>query len=170
MSSLLQKPENTAALADFITKQLNMGHDYTGMWSVPDLLYESLNDLNCSDGYGFFDTKRVYNALVDLNISAWSGRYNEPDDLERVPYKANPIATHAEYIGAKEEHGCRIEGHYKISAWHYKIYKMLQFFNYQCEEDKTWHNPLHKGLVELARSLAEFIAMNSYIYNGLDWE
>ena len=57
-----------------------------------------------------------------------------------------------------------------VEAWHYRVFKMLQFFIYQCTEDIADETELYKGLQELENALAAFIIQNSAQYIAQDWE
>lgn len=169
MSSMIQKTENTAAIADYIARLLNMGFDTNGM-SAPETLGRELDDLGCSDR-GYFEESKIYEALVNLNYAAYLGRYPDKNADPAPEYKRHDISARAEYThGEPDEHGYYNNAHFVIAGWHYKIYKMIQFFNYQCCEDATHENKLYKAMKELETDLAQFIVANTAEYNALRWE
>ncbi len=169
MSSMIQKTENTAAIADYIARLLNMGFDTNGM-SAPETLGRELDRLGCNNR-GYFEESKIFEALVNLNYTAYLGRYPE-QDAEPVPeYKRNDISARAEYThGEPDANGYYNEAHFVISEWHYKIYKIIQFFNYQCSEDATENNALYKAMNDLETALAKFIVANTAIYAAQRWE
>lgn len=172
MSCLIQKPENTAALADWMQKLLDMSYEYSGMFA-PANLSVVLRNLGCCDNYGYYCKERIYNALVDLNYKAYAERYrlDGKSEYSRTPYASNPVAKRVEWVaGRKNSDGFYTNGHHKISSWHYKILKMLHFFCYQCNEDATNNSDLYKALKELENALADFIVVNSDDYCNLEWE
>ena len=161
MSCMIQKPENTAAIADYIAKLCNMSTDYNGMICPPESLVNCLNFDYGVTKPGYFDEELIYNALAGLNAAAYNGRYEKGgNSFEIIPYKPHPIACRVGYDN----------GHSIVAPWHYKMLKMIQFFNYQCAEDATYKSDLHKAMKELESTLAMFIVMNSEDYHSLRWE
>lgn len=157
MSCMIQKPENTAAIAEYIAHLLNMGFDFCGM-SAPESLF---NELDTCKHVGYYEESEIYKKLRDLNRAAYVGRYpQEIIDTSDVNYKENTIDRRAEWTGE----------HWNIENWHYQMLKMIQFFNYQCEEDATINDPLHKAMEQLEKALMQFIVMNSEEYNAQPWE
>lgn len=175
MSCLIQKPENTASIAEYIERLLNMDYQTNGI-SAPESLTKVLFDLKCSDerpfaGRYFFHAEKIYKVLVTMNHAAYLNRYTAPD-AERVPeYKENRISKQTEYTpGEKGENGFYKDGHFKIVSWHYKLFKMIQFYNYQCLEDPTCETDLYKAMKDLESALALFIIQNSEQYTAQDWQ
>ena len=158
MSCLIQKPENTAAIADFIAELANVGYNGNGI-VLPSVLHRELVNLGCYKD-GWFEPKLIYMALTALNYNAYEGRYPDNGKVYPVPYKENNIRKMVVWDN----------GRYKIEKWHYRMLKMIQFFNYQCEEEATYNTDLHKGMQDLENTLALFIIQNSAIYKGLRWE
>lgn len=156
MSCMIQKPENTAAIAEYISHLLNMGFDFCGM-SAPESLFHELDECNIR---GYYEESEIYEKLRDLNRAAYVGRYPDGLIVESMGYKENTIDSRAEWTGE----------HWEIKNWHYKMLKMIQFFNYQCEEDATINDPLHKAMEQLEKALMQFIVMNSAQYNAQPWE
>lgn len=172
MSCMIQKPENTAMIASYIARLLNMGHEVNGM-SCPEKLGRTLYDLGCSDKYHFFNTEKIYNKLIEMNHTAWLGRYSKIYITEYYEY----ITEYYEYKDRQDDISKHIE--YKcennkpqfiIKEWHYKMLKMIQFYNYQCNEDATCKSDLYKGMKELEKRLCYFIVENSTEYINQEWE
>jgi hypothetical protein len=154
---MIQDSKNTAAIAAYVADLLNMGYDRNGM-CAPETLATALKYLDCSTR-GFFDDDKIYYALASLNYAAYSGRYGQNVCHEIPAYEANDIS---EYIGYSA-------GHFVISEWHFRIYKMIQFYNYQCDEDATRKTDLLAGMKALEMELAQFIIANSDLYRELPW-
>ena len=160
MSCMIQKSENTAAIAGFIEELLNMGFDYHG-FEPPKSLAEALKDLACYDKDGFFSAKKIYYELARLNYMAYTERYQMPCISREIPeYKKVSLSARKEYANH----------HYIIADWHYRIYKMIAFFNYQCDEDATASTALYKATRDLEDRLAAFIVQNTEAYNQFYWE
>lgn len=169
MSCLIQKPENTAAIANYIGRLLNLSYESNGM-SCPESLGRTLESLNCADGR-YFEESRIYEELVKLNHAAYMGRYPDKEEIEITPYKSNDISSRIEWErGELDKSGYYNHSHYSIKDWHYKIFKMIQFLIYQCEEDTTYSSDLLKGLKDLEKALSEFIVMNNEIYVKESWQ
>ena len=166
MSCLIQSPENTAAIADYIASLLNHDFSCNGM-TCPESLQRELDRLNCFKR-GCYERQAIYKALTDLNVSAYNGRYNE--NATPRPYKTNSIYRLCEHDhGIKGENGFYKYQHFIVAEWHYKILKMIQFFIYQCSEDNTDSTPLYKGMTDLEHELANFIVENSLPYVMQEW-
>lgn len=172
MSVIMQKPENTAALADFLAKLLNNGKFYFEM--EPD---SRLKDVfaDCRDGYdpqiyhihlGDFDASKIYTKLVIMNQRAKS------DKSEIVPYKEHVVCGRTGYIyETKNSKGEVVEtAHFRIDNWHFQIYKMLSFYNMQCKIYALYDDPLCIELAKLENQLGDFILRNSKQYNRIKWE
>lgn len=157
MSCMIQKPENTAAIAGFIGELLNMGYEVHGM-TAPRELYEVLEKLGCSDTCNFFSDSKIYEQLATLNATAYNGRYNST--TKTFSYFENKITEFPSYVN----------GHFSVMDWHFKMLKMVQFFNYQCTEDATVSHPLYKAMKKLENSLFRFIVENSENYRAVSWE
>lgn len=175
MSCIIQDPKNTAAIADYIERLLNMDYQTNGV-SVPESLARVLFTLKCSDaipfaGRYFFDAEKIYKVLVTMNHGAYLNRYTAPG-AERVPeYKPNRISKQTEYApGEKDENGFYKDGHFIIESWHYQLFKMIQFYNYQCLEEPIDKTDLYKGMADLESALALFIIQNSEQYTAQPWQ
>ncbi len=163
MSCMIQKPENTAAIASYIARLLNRDYQFNGM-SLPESLGRELGDLSCSDRYGYFDASKIFEALTKLNHAAWLGRY--PDNVEeRMPqYVPNDISGNVGNI--LDGYG----SHFVVAEWHYKMYKLISFFNYQCDGKSVADTKLYKGMCDFENALARFIVSNSPDYVNQPWE
>ena len=159
MSCMIQKSENTAAIAAYIARLLNMGYDANGM-EAPETLRKALREAGCYVRY-YWEPEKIYKTLVSLNHAAFSGRYSGRYDENCivVEYKENDISAHVRY-----------NEHFLVEKWHYRIHKMIQFFNYQCLEDATRNTDLFNGMRELETRLAQYIVMNNDISASLPWE
>ena len=158
MSCMIQKPENTMQIAEYIAGLLNMGYNYFGM-DAPEELREALSD--CGDIHGFFSEEKIYIKLVELNRAAYNGRYDHPVyDTWIMPFKSHNVYKPHEWK----------DGHYVLDNWHFKIFAMIQFFNYQCGEDATYDTPLYKAMNTLKNRLALFIVTNTEEYSAQAWE
>ena len=157
MSCMIQLPENTAAIADFVAGLLNMGsaYEYFG-FEAPEGMGLCLHDCRKA---GRYEEALIYNALASLNLAAYLGRYPEEDDYSIADYKPSRIHKRVDYTG----------GEFVVDEWHYKILKMIQFFNYQCFEDATHEHPLFKAMQELENVLYRFIVNNTGIMSRLPW-
>ncbi len=157
MSCMMTKTENVAAIASYIRRLLNVDFRCNGM-SCPESLGNELWRLGCRKG-GFYFDENIFNELMKLNYAAYLGRYPAAGDVSIPAYEHNDISQYTEY--EKE--------HFVIAKWHYKMYKLISFFNYQCCEDATSNSELYKGMCELESALARFIVTNTEDYVLMDW-
>lgn len=158
MSCMIMSAKPLASLADFITSLLNAGYNYFGM-EAPSNLYRALD--NCADKWGIYSERAVYDALHDLNVRAYNGRYKR-ENADEGSYPAYAPNT------AHRPREC-VEHHEKVMPWHFLIEKRLAFLTYQCCEDATYDTPLYKALVELEHQLDTFIVQNSNAWQSLEW-
>ena len=154
MSAFIMNPETIASLADYIDSLNSMGFDYFG-YSIPMELNQALN-LTTRIG----NETIIFNALYSLNVRAVNGRYNdnEPEEIEKP--KNYPTLYHPRDYK---------NGHDLIKPWHYKLFKTLQCFIYQCCEDATINDPLYKALERLEHVIAFYIVQNQEEYTKAPW-
>ena len=156
MSCFVMQPRALAALAQGLETVLNSGYNFAG-FEAPTTLYNALGD--CSDKYGFYEEKKIFTALYDLNMAAYAGRYKEeaepaPDWPDNVPR----LLTRPEY-----------NGFWNPSAEYWKYYKLLDCLIYQTSEDATRENPLYLALLDFSRIFAAYLVRNNAAYNTAEW-
>lgn len=187
MSCLIQKPENTAAIADFIDTLMDIGgggHSYEvyGI-SCPTEIYKQFSDCKEEGGFGHYVDK-IYEKLRRMNYLAYEGRYDgkEPghissdDFMDFEPYKSNQLAKRAEYLCYEVEGDDKymrptlMINRFRVEKWHYKILKYLHFYLYQISEDPIYNSEFYKAIEELNDELTSFIVRNQPEYAELQWE
>jgi len=156
MSSMIQKPENTAAIAAYIARIINTAYDSNGI-QAPEKLENVLFCFGCKVG-GVFEEKRIYEQLARLNYAAYNGRYRTAEAPDE--YQPHDISHRAEWEN----------GRFIVADWHYKLFKMIQFYNYQCAEDVTRGDLLREAMEAFEKALALFIVENSAAYAAQNWE
>lgn len=142
MSCLMTRPESIATLAETISRVSHSGYELYGI-STGAKLWTALRDLGCSNDFGYLDAKPVAEALHRVNVAAYNGRYEEHQQPDTVP-DYNNIKP------AFDVPRCRYDGRWIYDDPHYRFAGLLDFFNYQCEEDATRNNLLCVGLREFA--------------------
>lgn len=156
MSCFVMEARALAALARGMETILDLGYNYAG-FEAPAALAEALKD--CCDNCGFFEEKKIFAALFDLNMQAYAGRYKEetepaPEWPDNVPcLLARP--TYNRY--------------YQPGADFWKYLKLLDCLIYQITEDATHAAPLRAALVDFSRTLAGYLARNCAAYDSAEW-
>lgn len=156
MSCFVMEPRALAALARGLEPVLNSGYNFAG-FEAPAKLAEALQD--CRDAYGYYEEKKIFTALYDLNMAAYAGRYEEeaepaPEWPDNVPRLLKRPAYN---------------GYYKPGADFWKYYKLLDCLNYQVCEDATYNHALTKGLIDFSHVLAAYLASNCAAYENAKW-
>lgn len=157
MSCFIMNAETIGTLAASLEKVLNMGFNFFG-FEAPGSLFNALRD--CENPRGFFDEKKIYAALYELNSRAYCARYKEEsaDDLPKVDFNRCNIVKRAEY-----------NNHLIVAKWHYQLLKILDCFIYQVSEDVTRSHALTLALKDMRLVLMAFIIHNNDIYANLPW-
>lgn len=153
MSCFVMQDRALATIAETVSAVCNMGFNYFG-FDVPRSLADAVE--SCRDRYGYCKEEKLYTALYALNVRAYAGRYNRPEDLTAPAYSP------AKLIEPRE---C-VDHHEKIKPWHYQLAKLLDCYLYQTAEDATTEDPMRKGLADLLRTLQAFIVRNSNEYHS----
>ena len=152
------KAEALALIAEGIEKGLNMGYNFLGL-DAPDSLFRELRD--CADRYGFYDNLAIFRRLYDLNARAYSGRYPydpadpTPPEMPVLP----PLLHHVEWDGEK----------HLLTVEHFKYFKMLDCFIYQCAEDATCKDPLFLAVKDWHKDWMRFLIRNNPTFAALPW-
>ena len=160
MSCFIMDEKSVSILANFVGDLMNCGYTMFGM-GAPASLWESLKD--CEGKYYYFETQKIFNRLMDLNVRAFKGRYEDwhNEDIKNAyGYDVNAV----DY-----EHGKYEEGHWLVEKWHYRMAKRLEYFIYQCSEDATWNDNLFKSLKELQTELFAWMVRNHAFYQEAEW-
>ena len=164
MSVILLADYKIMQIAAFITDISMRGCENYGL-SLPEDLARELRD--CRDYYGDLDAYKVYRKLFNLNYAAYAGRYKDAEELEALPKapEFKPIHHMIERIHDEEAR----RWYDDIQPWHYELLKLIQAFNYQCDSDATYQEPLFKGLKSLETALMSQIVMNNPNYVRAAW-
>lgn len=169
MSCVVQKVENTARLAEFITMLANSrGKAYSGIVS------ESLRAaFDVSGVYGDLSAAKVFAALREMNLRAYAGRYRmeyDPVEIEEYAPAGGDNLRPEWDAGEPDGRGNYCRGHWKITPAHFQMYQTAEFYLYQCGEDATDGTPLYKGMEEFVSEFAAFIVHNLPEYVGASWQ
>lgn len=156
MSCFVMEPRAIAALARGLESILDIGYNYAG-FEAPATLYNALED--CRDRYGYFEEKRIFTALYNLNMAAYAGRYK----VEAEPAPEWP--DNVPYLLARPAYN----GYYQPGADFWKYYKLLDCLIYQTSEDATYNNALYKALLDFSRVLAAYLVRNCAAYDAAEW-
>lgn len=156
MSCFIMEPRALAALARGMESVLNSGYNFAG-FEAPATLSEALE--NCRDNYGFFEEKRIFTALYDLNMTAYAGRYKEETEpAPEWPDNVPRLLTRPAY-----------NGYWNPGADFWKYYKLLDCLIYQTTEDATHKHALYTALCDFSRVFAAYLVRNSAAYDGAGW-
>ena len=157
MSSFILSTQSHATLANALEFILTSGFNRFG-FEAPESLHEALRD--CRDRYGYYEAKKIYNRLYNLNVAAYTGRYSitmpaDPvPDMPEVPQLIQP----REY-----------DRHEVLLPWHYQFCKLLDCLIYQTYEDATCNDPLHLALFDFSRVYKSFLVANTPEYHSAPW-
>jgi hypothetical protein len=94
-----------------------------------------------------------------LNYLALNSRYN--DDIEEV---TTDNITFPQWDKASWQNGF-----WKMPKSRIQLFKTLQFFIYQCSEDKAIETPLYKALNNIKNDLMYTILSNTAEYESAIW-
>lgn len=156
MSCFIMETRAIAALARGMETILNSGYAFAG-FEAPAALAEALED--CRDKYGYYEEKRIFTALYDLNAAAFAGRYKEEQEpAPEWPDNVPRLLTRPAY-----------NGYYQPGADFWKYYKLLDCLIYQTSEDATRDNALYKALLGFSRVLAAYLVRNCAAYDAAEW-
>lgn len=157
MSCFILESKSLAILAEGIEKTLNMGYNYMGM-DAPEALREALAD--CADNRGFYERKKIFLRLYELNAQAYDSRYSTaPADYIPECPDIPTVIKRAEYKNY----------HHTVTTTHYKYANLLDCYLYQCLEGKTPEEPLFQGLEAFKRTWYSYIVRNSDEYAAASW-
>lgn len=157
MSCMMTNPRELSTLAAYVSDILNQAElrgTVEGVKRItpPRTLRDALE--GCRDGGGRFDETMIYNALYMLNSDAYSGRYKDaPAAGEIEP----PVG-----VSINDDEATRGE-------WMPRLYFLLKFFVYQCNEDATEGRPLLRGMSELCDTVAHVLANDAAKASGCKW-
>lgn len=169
---MIQKSENTAKLAEFISMCGNSRRESYG-YIVPESLLTALDAVGARDNFGYCNPEKVYYALCDLNFKAYSGRYEgryEPGEISEYKYSGGDALRPVWDCGEPDERGNYGRGHWTITPEHFQMYKTAQFFCYQCDEDTTYTDTLFVAMKQFESNFAAFIVGNLPEYMGAKWQ
>lgn len=159
MSCFVLNDKALAALARGMETALNGGYNLLG-FDAPAALGEALAD--CVDTWGFFQEKKIFQALHALNMAAYCGRYK---DEQPTPPPAWPELEEVPRLLQRPEY-C---GHWVPGPGFWQYLKLLDCLVYQVSEDATYNAPLRLALVEFSRALAGYLARNNAVYHAAPW-
>lgn len=180
MSIMIQRKENTAAIANFIQALITMGggnsFDYFGM-EKPNSLVRAFADVRMNPYDWYVNERPIYLRLRTINYVCYEEKYKDSVEVQNAdinsanfedyePFKDNVIYKRVEY-------SFNGNNHYVVDSWHYKMLKMIQFYLYQCEEEYIKDVPefvaVIEALKEVEQMLMRFIVMNSNEYCKYEW-
>lgn len=169
MSCLIQKSENVAIIATFISRLLNQGFNSFGFSADRDVI---MAFRDCQ-GRGFYNDRMIYEKLYEANFKAYNKRYENSKshtymefswefykDTEAYAYNEVDIWEHRVFSS---------DGHDIPQEWHYKVLKSIQFLLYQVADNGN-EDPIYKALESLQATLAMYIITNSEKYRKIKWE
>lgn len=161
MSCFILEPKALAAIANGLELLLNRGYNYCGL-EAPCSLYNALRD-TCVDNYSFYSAKKIYEELYKLNQLAYNTCYKELENKEAPPIDVDKyhILTQSEY----KTDG----GYYDVCPGHYRYYKLVCCYVYQCSDAPTGSSALLTAMVEVMRRFATFIVVNCTEYATAPW-
>ena len=152
--------DRIAQLADFIAALANMGFNFFG-YSIPESLNREL--MGCYER-GFMEESKVFERLFDLNNRSVSGRYGA-DHKQETP----EMPTVKRIFHERKKNPDFKEWLELVEPWHLELFKLLQCFIYQCDEDSTYKDPLKVALEDLERVMAYHIICNHPYYKKATW-
>lgn len=165
MSCFIVKSETVSTLSDFLACLLNNGYNYFG-FSAPESLHIELQ--NCRER-GYYQERKIFQALSELNRYAYIGRYEEEAGyIPASEYKENAKHKPAEYgpMNPKDSFGGYTV---QVQPWHYEMMNHIDCFLYQCMEEPAKRTDLFKSLEELQMIMAFFIARHNQTYTSHKW-
>lgn len=171
MSCFIMDYRALATLARGIERLLNTGYETNG-FEAPTALYLALD--GCRDKFGFFEERKIFAALYDLNGRAYCGRYPDetqtpcppwPGDLLEDPDHPERPTEPAQLLRRPEWMG----GYWQPAPDTWKFLKLIDCFNYQTLEDATQYDALRVAMEKLAHALTGFLARNCDVYNAAKW-
>lgn len=164
MSCMIQKKENVAIIAAFISRLLNHGYNSFG-FEADICVFDAFKD--CQNA-GFYNDHMIYDKLYETNYKAYNKRYPDEMGLSWEDYKETESFKYALNDLWKPR---LVENNTDVpQEWHYKVLKCVQFLMYQVSDIDDMENPVYKALVSLEAKIAMFIIINSSIYKNIDWE
>lgn len=166
MSNYIVKSESIGRIANFIEVLANNGFN-TFTLSLPEETRRALT--LCVDKYGSMDAKKVARQLAIMNCLAVDNRYNKNMTVEEYE------AYYLECEKATKREDTQIlyprwEGRRVLTKEHMQLYKNIQCYNYQTDEDATYKSDLFKGMKALENAFCSWIVSNSAEYNDCNWE
>ena len=159
MSVIMSSPELISTLADYLETLSIASYEFNG-FEAPSDLRTALKDCHSETYHRDMDSEKIYSKLYNLNMYAYCRRYNSP--LQMAPAKP----TVKRLIGPMEYDGSRRI----IKPEHYKILKILAFYNYQVEDyGAEFDSPLVTALTRLENVLCHLIVESSEEYAEYKW-
>lgn len=163
MSCRIQSPENVAIIASFIKRLLDHGYNSFG-FQANYTVFSAFNDCQAN---GFYNARMIYEKLYEANFKAYNDRYKIIPETSTL---------YQECIDAFQDIDIwkpRVVENLKDvpQEWHYRVFKNLQFLQYQILDNDTADNdPVFKALEVLIATLAMFIITHSKEYLEADWD
>ena len=159
MSCFIMDLRALACMAEVIGRLLNVGYNSFG-FEAPRELYDALND--CIDTTGFYSERLIYDRLYALNARAYAERYKKSEEATPpdIDFSGLDIWEHPDPNG---RYG------YVIKPWHYRLQKLIDYYNYQTDEGTARKDPLKIAMDKLARILCAFIVRNTAEYDAAPW-
>ncbi|MCQ2300302.1 MAG: hypothetical protein MJZ81_09290 [Bacteroidales bacterium] len=155
MSVIMAEDNTIQTIAAYIAKILNSLHKsgtLSGIRSISvDADFEKAFS-DCKDHLGDYDANSIFLALRKLNANAYCSRYGE--EVE------DPVDQFVPYEDYREE---------TRHEWMVRLYNIVRFFVYQCDESANDYNPLVKALYSLKDGLANSIAHDATVAMNLQW-
>lgn len=159
MSCWIVAENSVSAVANLVADVMNLGLNGTGLYNQNGFeLSEAFKDCRKNDGW--VSPEKVYEKLYMLNYAAYNGRYPTHQQEVDIPKFPNY------YLWSKPGYK---NGQYICEQKHFQMYKTLQCFIYQCNEDANNGNKTLEALEKLKSELCEFLVTASDMYNQAKW-
>lgn len=159
MSCWILRENSVSAVANLVADVMNLGHNGTGLYNQYSFeLSEAFKDCRKSDGW--VSPEKVYEKLYMLNYAAYNGRYPKSQEKVDIPEFPNY------YLWSKPEYK---NGNYILEQRHFQMYKTLQCFIYQCNEDANNGSKTLEALQKLQSELCGFLVTENDMYKKAEW-
>lgn len=161
MSCNVLEYTSIAALADFVTALCEHGFNYFG-FDAPNTLKVAFIDCK---GY----KNKAFEKLARYNHLAYDSRYNGASETSTIPDMPTINAPyHPRNFETVEANGVKFQRTI-LEPWHYQLYKTLQCYIYNINEDATHNTTLYRGLEQLEIEMAKFIVSHQPEYINAEW-
>lgn len=158
MSCFIVNPESVVFIANFIADHINMGMDFTHVYTE---ISGDFRKLVC-DSHNYAEAETIYKELYKLNYAAFYERYEDrhPEDLEQCD----------EWSGNFEKYNNPMTVE-KSTAWYCQLLKSCQCFLYQCSESEELENSVvYRTVKAIINGIKDHIIMELPEYQDAEWD